>query len=165
MSVQPVDQLVTRLSIMNDAQYLIEIDHLVWNDNNTPCVLQYGSRQQYLQDHPPGTQLVAILGEQICGYVGFQHPTYVSTNQHVYDIHIAIHPDYQGKGIGRKLIESLGEFARSQQIRKLTLRVLSTNKEAFQFYKKLGFVENGRLPEEFYINGQYVDDILMTYWL
>jgi RimJ/RimL family protein N-acetyltransferase len=33
------------------------------------------------------------------------------------------------------------------------------------FYEKSGFAIEGRLHEEFYIAGQFVDDVLMAYFL
>ncbi len=132
---------------------------------NTPSVFYCSSRRQYLQACPPGSQLLAVHGDQVCGYVGFGYPQSFTVSQHVYDIHIAVHPDYRRQGIARRLLDALCEHARTRHIRKLTLRVLSTNTEAVHFYDKYGFVENGRLQEQFYIHGRYVDDILMTYWL
>ncbi|MBP1936921.1 GNAT family N-acetyltransferase [Paenibacillus sediminis] len=39
--------------------------------------------------------------------------------------------------------------------------VLSSNTAAINFYLKCGFEIQGRLVEEFYINDQFVDDIMM----
>lgn len=157
--------IVFRLSTMKDAGQLMKLDQLVWNPLNTPSAFYCNSRREYLESCPPGSQMIAVQGERICGYVGFSCPQTKAVSQHVYDIHIAVHPDYHRQGIGGRLLDALCEHARSRSIRKLTLRVLSTNEEAVRFYDKYGFVENGRLPEQFYIQGQYVDDILMTYWL
>lgn len=51
---------------------------------------------------------------------------------------------------------------RDRGMRKLTLRVLSTNRAAISLYERLGFTREGDLREEFLINGSYVDDILMA---
>ena len=165
MNMQSAVPLTIRLSTMKDARELMMLDQLVWNERNTPSILCCSSRRQYLQSSPPGSQLLAIQQNQICGYIGFQHPHPLEISRHVYDIHIAVHPHYQRRNIGTQLMDALCMHAHTQQVRKLTLRVLSTNTEAVHFYDKYGFVENGRLQEQFYMNGQYVDDIFMTYWL
>lgn len=155
-------EIWTRLSEMRDAAALIEIDKITWDYNNTPAEkMEWESREQYLQSCPPGSQIVAGIGEEICGYIGFKPPTPLPSNQHVLELNIAIHPKYQRQGVGRVLMDALLKFAAERGVRKLSLRVLGSNPGAIAFYKSCGFVEQGRLVEEFLINGTYVDDILM----
>ena len=56
----------------------------------------------------------------------------------VYYPHMLVHPDYQGKGIGRKMMEAMqtvyGEFHQ---------QMLTADRGAIEFYKALGF-ERGR---------------------
>ncbi|GJM82816.1 GNAT family N-acetyltransferase [Paenibacillus timonensis] len=152
----------TRLSEMRDAAALMEIDKLTWDHDNTPAEkMEWDSREQYLQSCPPGSQIVAGLGEAICGYIGFKPPTPLPSNRHVLELNIAIHPAYQRQGIGRVLMDALLEQAAGQGVRKLSLRVLASNPGAIAFYQSCGFAEQGRLVDEFWINGAYVDDILM----
>lgn len=40
--------------------------------------------------------------------------------------------------------------------------MLSTNPTALRLYKQFGFEQEGRLVGEFFINGHYVDDLLLT---
>ena len=47
-------------------------------------------------------------------------------------------------------------------MRPLTLRVLGRNERARALYSALGFVVEGILREEFLLDGQYVDDVLMA---
>lgn len=150
-----------RLSQMRDASELIDLDHVVWQGENTPSVIHWKNREEYLQKCPPGSQLVAGIGDRICGYLGFDNPTPLETNRHVYEINIAVHPDCKRQGIGRKLMEAVKELATDRGVRKLSLRVLSSNPDAYSFYRSCGFIEQGRLVEEFYLNGLYIDDILM----
>jgi len=51
---------------------------------------------------------------------------------------IAIHPEHQHKGIGRKLLESVILEGKKQK-KKIGLRVFKINKEARIFYEKQGF--------------------------
>jgi len=62
-----------------------------------------------------------------------------------------------------RLMETLKEMAAGKGIRKLRLRVLSCNLAALSFYTKCGFQEEGRLREEFYLGGRYVDEVFMSY--
>lgn len=151
-----------RLSEIRDAASLMELDSLAWDQHSTPSgEIRWSSREHYLQRCPPGSQLVAGIGNDICGYMGFGPPTPLQSNCHVYDINIAVHPDYQRRGIGRRLMEEMKVVAAKSGVRKLSLRVLATNPGAISFYESCGFIEQGRLVEEFYLNGQFVDDVLM----
>lgn len=154
-----------RLSEMKDADQLMDLDALVWTDQTSPAPMQWRSRQQYLQHCPPGSQLVATMGDRVCGLVGFRPATGMHSNSHVYEIHIAVHPEYRRNGIATSLMDAMKRHASEQGIRKLRLRVLSSNSGAVAFYERCGFKMEGRLVAEFYIHGQYVDDILMGYFV
>ncbi|USB32925.1 GNAT family N-acetyltransferase [Paenibacillus sp. YPG26] len=156
-------QTLIRVSELRDAAELIEIDKLVWSSETTPAELAPVTRESFLQQNPPGSQLVAVIEERICGYLGFYCPTPLQSNGHVYEINIAVHPSYQRQGIGRALMDGMKQHAARQGIRKLCLRVLATNGKALEFYRSCGFMEQGRLVEEFYLGGRYVDDILLWY--
>ncbi|MEQ6391171.1 GNAT family N-acetyltransferase [Bacillaceae bacterium S4-13-58] len=152
-------------SSSEDIEQLIHIDHLIWNDKNTPQVSKWESIEEYEKVWPPGSQFVAKLNNRVIGYIMFRYPTPLPSNNHVIELMIGIHPDYQGMGVGRALVQFLKQWAQENGKRKICLRVLSTNGTAIHFYKSNGFEEQGRLKNEFLINGQYVDDILMFCWL
>ncbi len=59
---------------------------------------------------------------------------------------IAILPEYQGKGIGRALWNKNYELA--DHSKPITLYVAYYNVKAINFYKQLGFVEEGTMPVE-----------------
>ena len=52
---------------------------------------------------------------------------------------IFILPDYQGKGIGGKIIQNIIEDGIKRK-KEIQLQVLKTNTKAFRLYKKLGFI-------------------------
>ncbi|MBB3112035.1 ribosomal protein S18 acetylase RimI-like enzyme [Paenibacillus phyllosphaerae] len=152
----------TRLSLGVDAQQLVDIDNSgIWNDSNAPVELAGKTAEEYALQNPPGTQIVATKDGFVCGYVGFRAPTPLPSNQHVTQLDIGVHPDYQGFGVGRKLIEAAKAYAAEQGKHKLSLRVMATNTKAIAFYQSCGFIEQGRLIDEFYVGGRYVDDIMM----
>ncbi|GGF87035.1 hypothetical protein GCM10010912_35350 [Paenibacillus albidus] len=151
-----------RLSEIRDARELITLDHMIWTQDTTPGPLVWRSREDYLLHAPPGSQLVALEGERLCGYLGFGCPSGMESNRHVCEINIAVHPEFQRRGIGRLLIEAIKQHAGNNGIRKLRLRVLSCNTPALAFYRQCGFREEGRLKEEFYLGGRYVDEIFMS---
>jgi len=57
----------------------------------------------------------------------------------VYYPHLLVHPDYQGQGIGRKLVEML-----KQRYEGFHMHMLVAEHEAIAFYEKCGFVRAGK---------------------
>jgi ribosomal protein S18 acetylase RimI-like enzyme len=150
------------LSTPADYEGLVEIDHLVWNEDNTPAPdIRWDSPQEYGRQFPAGTQIVARSQGRVCGYIFYKDIFSIPSNRHVGDVAMAIHPDFQGQNIGTELMHAVEQLAKANGKTKLSLRVLSTNEKAIHFYKKCGYLEQGRLVGEFYLNGRFVDDLLL----
>ncbi|HYF84356.1 MAG TPA: tRNA (adenosine(37)-N6)-threonylcarbamoyltransferase complex dimerization subunit type 1 TsaB [Clostridia bacterium] len=57
---------------------------------------------------------------------------------------IAVHPDFRGRRIGEKIVQSLLKAAKDSKAVHVTLEVRASNEVARNLYKKLGFVDSGR---------------------
>lgn len=156
------EALTIRPSEFRDVRELITLDHLIWTEETAPAAMSWSSCEDFLRHAPPGSHLVALKGDTVCGYLGFGCPTAFESNRHVYEIYIAVHPDWQRMGVGSSLIREAKRAAAQKGIRKLRLRALSCNAPALEFYRKCGFREEGRLREEFYLAGRYVDEVFMS---
>lgn len=154
-----------RPSKKEDFDELVYIDNVIWNNTNAPVPIQWENINEYAKSCPAGSQFVAVDNENVTGYISYKSPTRLPSNSHVLEIAIGVHPKYQGKGIGRKLIEFIMHWGADNDKTKICLRVLATNTGAVNFYKSLGFIEQGRLVDEFFIAGKYVDDIFMYRFL
>lgn len=150
-----------RPSRYEDYEQLVELENLIWNEENTPMVMEWESADEYAQHVPPGSLFVAIQNGRVAGYVSLKSPTMLESNRHVWELAIGVHPDFWRTGTGSRLLSYVEEKARILNIRKICLRVLSTNEHAISFYKKNGYQYQGRLVQEFFIAGKYVDDYLM----
>ncbi|GAA3996032.1 GNAT family N-acetyltransferase [Streptomyces plumbiresistens] len=110
----------------------------------------------------PLDHLVAELGGSLVGYVRLAYPTSLACNTHVRQIQgLAVADKARGTGVGRALLRAAQDEARRQGARRITLRVLGHNTPARELYESEGFVVEGVLPEEFFLDGRYVDDVLM----
>jgi len=70
--------------------------------------------------------------------------------------------DYWGKGYGREAITLLLDYAfRLRNVRKVSLATGNHNERAIRAYLGCGFVEEGRLREQQWCDGRYVDWVLM----
>ncbi|MGH2516473.1 MAG: GNAT family N-acetyltransferase, partial [Ktedonobacterales bacterium] len=71
-------------------------------------------------------------------------------------------PEYVGKCYGRDAINTLLDWAfRIQNYRRILLHTLANNERAIRAYRACGFVEEGRMRQDDYVNGQYVDTLIM----
>lgn len=78
------------------------------------------------------------------------------------EFQIIIAPSYQGLGFASKAAKLAMEYAFSVlNLHKLYLLVDHENKKAIHIYTKLGFIQEGILQQEFFVNGQYRDVVRM----
>lgn len=59
-------------------------------------------------------------------------------------LNLSIHPDYRGRGLGRRLLLHLVERARRHAASGVRLLVRTGNREGLRLYAAVGFVEVGR---------------------
>lgn len=70
-----------------------------------------------------------------------------------------------GQGIGSRLLETIIQHAREQQIEVIELQVRSDNARAIRLYQKYGFVKTGVYPKYFKIGDTYVDFDFMNLYI
>lgn len=66
---------------------------------------------------------------------------------------VAVDPLWQGRGIGREMMEAIIEDARSMGIRLLVLKTATGNLPAQKLFRRIGFEESGRVAG-YYEGGQ-----------
>ncbi|MER5465250.1 GNAT family N-acetyltransferase [Streptomyces sp. NPDC002668] len=98
----------------------------------------------------------------ITGYIRLIPPTPLACNRHVRQIQgLAVAGHARGRGIARALLRASFDEARRQGAVRMTLRVLGHNTPARTLYESEGFAVEGVLPGEFWLEGRYVDDVMM----
>jgi ribosomal protein S18 acetylase RimI-like enzyme len=79
----------------------------------------------------------------IAGYSGLL----LNNNGEAHLARLAVNPDYQGHGIGRRLLVDAIESARSDGCREFALNTQSSNQRSQALYRSVGMVETGvKLP-------------------
>ncbi|WP_086349689.1 GNAT family N-acetyltransferase [Candidatus Enterococcus clewellii] len=149
----------------SDYPALMAIENLIWTTENSPIVHHYTDVTDYRARMSEKQVFVAVLNETVIGFVDVHHPTPLPSHRHQWMLGIGVHPDYQSFGAGRRLLAHLKSVAPDYGIHKLSLRVMGTNTAAIAFYKKNGFVQEGHLKDEFYMDGTYCDDYFFAYIL
>ena len=72
----------------------------------------------------------------------------------------------RGHGYGRRMIEQVCHYLRDfVGLRKVSLEMLASNEPALALYRRLGFVEEGRLRNQFLTEGRFEDVLLLSRFL
>ena len=125
----------------------------------TPLARAEKRFEKHLDDEEPAWFVIEVDGNLVGG-CGLHH-SHRRDGATQFGIGI-YHPDYVGKGYGRDAIETLLRWAfRIQNWRRVGLTTLACNERALRCYRAIGFVEEGRLREQAFFDGRYVDEIQM----
>jgi RimJ/RimL family protein N-acetyltransferase len=101
---------------------------------------------------------IEVDGELIgdCQLTGIDH------YRGICNLGITLGRQYWGQGFGQDAVRTLVAYAfRYLNMRKVSLEVLAEDDRAVGAYKKAGFVEEGRLRQNAWFEGRYVDALVM----
>lgn len=104
---------------------------------------------------------LSIINENniLVGFITYKESNYCSN---VYSIGVTIGSQFWNRGYGQDSINTLNKylFEKLNAIR-VELEVIKCNIRAISCYKKCGFVEEGIKRKKCYIDGEYLDTIVM----
>ena len=117
-----------------------------------------------LAEFPVGDHsLVAIVDGKVVGNIGLMSIAKSRRRAHVASIGMAVHDDYQGKGVGSALMKAALDLADNWlQFTRVELTVYTDNAAALALYKKFGFEIEGTHRQYAFRNGVYVDSYSMA---
>lgn len=79
------------------------------------------------------------------------------------ELGIGIGRDYWNKGYGQDAVRTLVEYAfRNVNLRRVSLEVLADDARAVSAYRRVGFVEEGRLRKRDWYDGAFHDSLVMA---
>jgi ribosomal protein S18 acetylase RimI-like enzyme len=90
-------------------------------------------------DDPEAETLVATYGDEIVGTVS----AYMDTKRRLYIRSMAVKPGYQGRGVGRQILERIERIAREKGCRTLVLECYEPLARAQKIYERYGFKRTG----------------------
>ena len=97
---------------------------------------------KYLLD-PNAHLLVAIKGNEILSCVCIE-----KNGDHAYIGLFAVHPDLQGKGVGKEILYQAEKYAsKILQARKYVMVVVSQRNELISYYERRGYARTGRIQD------------------
>jgi RimJ/RimL family protein N-acetyltransferase len=104
---------------------------------------------------------IAPSGE-VVGYQSLDlYSPFLTSMAHVAQLGTYILPAWQRQGVGQALFRATSDFATAAGYRKLVIQVRASNGSALAFYRRLGFVECGRLRRQVVIDGREDDEVIL----
>ncbi|NEC69469.1 GNAT family N-acetyltransferase [Streptomyces sp. SID9727] len=159
---------LVRRAVLTDEPALGALDRATWS---TLHAVQPRPQPPYApffdERHTPRDILVAEAvneaGERVpAGYIRVVSPSALACHTHVRQIQgLAVAHWARGRGVGRALVRAACVAARGEGANRITLRVLGHNAPARALYEAEGFAVEGVLRGEFFLDGRYVDDVMM----
>ncbi|MCU0840166.1 MAG: GNAT family N-acetyltransferase [Thiobacillaceae bacterium] len=149
-----------------EAEALAALAGLIWRHDYPGMIsaeqIEYMLAQRY---HPPLIRQTLARGDRWDAahadgaLIGFAHAYAISGGGMKLD-KLYVHPDWQRRGIGARLLARLEAYARAHGRHALLLRVNRGNARAIAAYRKYGFAVEREVEEE--IGGGFVmDDYMM----
>lgn len=113
--------------------------------------------QQWQQNQGSMVGLFNAETGDLMGFGGLRAENKDENNCELCTVHL--HPSYQGKGLGKRLVEALIVHARQMGYQAMTLHVTATQTPALGLYERLGFERTGR--KVYSIEGTDYDTVFM----
>ena len=130
---------------------LDDLNSLVSIENQVFATDRFSRRSfHYLLSKANATTLVYEVNRVVQGYIMLLFHAGTSLAR-MYSI--AVKPEYQGKGIGKKLIKAAEQGAQEHDCISLRLEVRRDNTQAINIYKSLGYKQFGKIVKDYYEDG------------
>ncbi len=136
--------IIVRNMTLKDIDYAVNIEKSCF-----PIPWTRGAFTEELKNNKLARYYVAEIDNGVVAYGGMW---LVFDEAHI--TNIAVHPDYQGRGAGKRLVEKLINESTSLNIRKMTLEVRRSNLVAIELYKNYAFMPCGVRPGYYEDNGE-----------
>jgi L-phenylalanine/L-methionine N-acetyltransferase len=119
-------------------------------------------REELARERDDNVSLVACVQSEVVGHLALS--VYMNPRTRLSGhLGIAVRDDWQGKGVGTRLVEACVDLADNWLgLTRLDLRVYTDNAPAIALYEKFGFKVEGTHMRFALRNGEYVDAYFMA---
>ncbi len=153
--------MTIRAAIPNDAAMIADIWNGIIHDPVITFTTKEKTPESILQLLKVQPVLVADIGNQVSGFATYGAFRTGPGYRHSGEVTIHLTPNARGRGVGRKLMQTLLDMARKDGIHVMVAGVSAENHAAICFHQALGFAEVARMPEVGRKAGRWLDLILL----
>lgn len=97
-----------------------------------------------------------VVGEALCMAGQF------SRNRDCGRVGVGVLQAHSGKGVGRRLMAEIEAHVRTAGMHRIELTVMAHNARAKRLYDAMGYFEEGVNRDSLYVDGRFVDEIMMA---
>ncbi|QPS70875.1 GNAT family N-acetyltransferase [Lactococcus garvieae] len=157
MKIRPIEP--------HDFANVAKIENQNWTLKSTPFIIN-SSAEKIMKKILKGTRyLLAEENGKILGVLDYGQRNKSEFGSHVITFGVMTVQEARGKGVATALIQYLIREARTENYEKITINAMSSNPKALTLYEHLGFVREGELKKEYFIDGTYIDSLIYAYYL
>lgn len=128
---------------------------VIANTGQVPFRTEAFWRDFYKSRDPDGLELVGVVDGVAAGHLGLITNS-APRRKHVASFGIAVHPDFQGRGVGKALMaEMLHQADNWLNLVRIELSVAAGNDRAIGLYEKHGFIFEGQTRFDIFSGGTY----------
>ena len=170
MSLRYGKEVIISQATKEDAELMIdfynvvggETDFLSFGKNQfIKNLIEYEGFLETTKEEANSIILIAKIDDKIIGIASINSSS-KDRFKHVGEFGIVIVKQYCGLGLGKKIMDYLVEWSKSNGItKKISLVTNENNYRAIDLYKKVGFEVEGILKKDNYVNGIYSNSIMM----
>lgn len=156
-------RLTVRRAVETDDAVLLRIDQTSWDASTGFPSYQEHIRDSFFARSGPEAHLVAEYDGKVVGYLRLQDKYTFPEGAGVLTINgLAVAQEARGQGVAAALLEAAEAEGKRRGARKISLHVHGTNTVARRLYERHGYVIEGTHPNEFLIEGTYIDAVDMA---
>lgn len=151
MIIRPVQLAdITELSMVARKTYSETFGHTMTQKELEEELEATRSEKYFTQIIDTDEILVAVIDDKLAGYIQIcdvrYNPKSIEYTERDQAIHaIYVHSDYQGKGVGRALMDAAFEHPRIKSSENIFIDVFEENTRAVYFYHNYGFKDEGHI--------------------
>jgi putative acetyltransferase len=110
---------------------------------------------------PDDHTFIAVLDGEVIGIAGLHVKQ--GRRRHTADLGMSVHDQFQGRGIGRKLLAALLDVADNHLgLVRVELEVFPDNVRAIRLYESMGFEHEGCKRKSVFRKGKHQDGLMMA---
>jgi len=136
---------------------------VVWGTLQLPYSSVESQRQRLSKPDDGSYTLVACVDGEIVGHLKLRTFPNSPRRKHIGSIGMSVHDQWQGKGVGTALMETVVGFADQWlNLSRLELSLYVDNEPGMRLYKKAGFEIEGKMRRAAFREGCFVDIYMMA---